>query len=125
MLQLTTIFFLIAFSTLAVIHHIAITLFLYWRLPWFDIPMHAFGGVVVALGLYTLRDLRLFPDKILTIIPVMLIVLAIALIWEGFEFFAGIAIEGDYFLDTSIDIMMGLIGGVVGYVVGNSIRSLH
>lgn len=125
MLQLTTIFFLIAFSTLAVIHHLAIKLFLYWRLPLFDIPMHIFGGIVVALGLYTLRDLRLFPDKFLTIVPVVLLVLCVALMWEVFEFFTGIPIAGDYFIDTAIDILMGLAGGVLGYFVGNSIRSLH
>lgn len=125
MLQLTTILFLIAFSTLAVIHHIAIKLYLYWRLPWFDIPMHAFGGVIVALGLYTLRDLKLFPSKFLKPLPILGFVLVIALLWEAFEFFTGIPIVGNYYVDSVSDVAIGLIGALIGYFIGNSVRGLR
>lgn len=125
MLQLTTVLFLITFSTLAVIHVIAIELFLYWHYFWFDIPMHVFGGVVVSLGLFTLRDLRIFPNKLLKPIPVLLLVVVVALIWEGYEVLIGIPILADYPIDTAIDIAMGLLGGYAGYIIGNSLRNLR
>ncbi len=125
MLQLTTIVFLIASSVLAVIHNLAIQLYLYWNIWWLDIPVHAFGGMIVSLGFFALRDLRLFPNQWLTPIPVMTLVLVIALSWEVYEHVIGILVEGNYVLDTFIDIAMGLLGGFIGYVIGNSLRKLH
>lgn len=125
MLQLTTIVFLIAFSTLAVLHNIAIHLYLYWSVWWFDIPMHFFGGVIVALGFFTLRDLKLFPNNWLRPVPILLLVLAVAGIWEFYEVFIGIPMLEDYIFDTSLDLVMGLLGGVFGFMVGNSLRKLR
>lgn len=125
MLQLTTIVFLIAFSTLAVLHNIAIHLYLYWSVWWFDIPMHFFGGVIVALGFFTLRDLKLFPNSWLRLLPILLLVLGVACIWEFYEVFIGIPMLADYIFDTSLDLVMGLVGGVFGFLVGNSLRKLR
>jgi hypothetical protein len=125
MLQLTTIFFLIAFSVLAVIHNIAVQLYLYWHIWWLDIPVHAFGGVIVALGLFTLRDLRLFPNTWIWFVPVLAFVFFVALLWEAYELIIGVPIVGDYTLDTSIDVVVGLLGGVLGYFIGNSLRHLR
>ncbi len=124
MLQLTTILFLIAFSTLAVIHSIAITLSLYWRFWWLDIPMHMFGGVIVALGLFTLRDLRIIPNSFLKLVPVLAFVFFVALVWEGYELLIGIPIESDYVIDTVTDLAMGLLGAIVGYIIGIKLRIL-
>ena len=83
MLKLPTIFFLIAGSILAVIHVISLELFLYWKYLWLDIPMHALGGAVVALGLFTLHDLwPRYPKRLLYPIPVLLLVLLVAMGWE-------------------------------------------
>ncbi len=125
MLQLPTIIFLITFSMLAAIHYIALELFLYWRYWWFDIPMHCIGGAVVALGIFTLYDLKVFTQKRLrTLVPVLCGVLLVALLWEVYEVLIGIPIEDDYVLDTSIDVLMGLCGGVLGYFVGSNIRKI-
>jgi hypothetical protein len=128
MLQLTTILFLISFSTLAGLHILATKLFLYWRYLWLDIPMHAFGGVVITLGLFTLRDLGLFPNKFLRFIPVFLIVLFIVLFWEVWEVWMSLvdtSIMRDYIIDASIDVAMGLLGGICGFFIGNSLRKLR
>jgi hypothetical protein len=124
-LQLTTIIFLISFSMLAAIHALALEFSLYWHFFWFDIPMHFFGGAIVALGLFTLRDLKLFSNKHLTIVKVLLLVFSIALVWEGFELFAGVPMESDFVFDTSLDIVMGLLGGIIGFSIGNSLRALR
>jgi hypothetical protein len=125
MLQLTTIVFLIAFFTLAVVHNIATELFLYWHIWWLDIFVHGFGGAIVALGLYTLRDLRLFPNTLLKPVPVLCLVLVAALLWEAYELLIGIPIESDYIFDTVIDICMGLFGGVLGFIIGHNLRHLR
>ena len=125
MLQLTTVIFLISLSLLAVLHVISLKLFLYWRFWWLDIPMHLFGGAIVALGVYTLYDLRLFvPKRYLQLLPLLLIVFAVSLSWEVYELFIGIPIEDSFVPDTITDLSMGLIGGAIGYSIGKSLRKL-
>jgi uncharacterized membrane protein YoaK (UPF0700 family) len=125
MLKLPTIFFLISLSFLAVVHIIALELFLYWRFWWFDIPMHFIGGSVVALGLFTLRDLRLpIPARYLRAVPVVLLVIVVAMMWEVYELFIGVPIENDYVVDTLTDLSMGILGGLVGYSIGSNLNKL-
>lgn len=125
MLQLTTIIFLISFSLLAVLHIIALELFLYWRYVWFDLPMHMLGGAVVALGIFTLYDLRLrIPRSFLTPRKVLACVFLVACMWEVFEVLIGIPIDETYVLDTTFDLVMGLFGGYMGFIVANNIRNL-
>ena len=110
---------------LAVIHNIAVELYLYWSIWWLDIPVHALGGMIVALGFFAMRDLRIFSNQLLRPLPVLVLVLGVALLWEVFEFAVGIPVEANYLVDTGIDIVMGLLGGITGYIVGNSLRKLH
>mgnify|MGYP006914907401 FL=1 len=125
MIKLPTILFLISFSMLAVIHVIALELFLYWSISWFDIPVHFLGGSVVALGLFTLHDLRIYvKSRHLRPVPVVFIVLLVALAWEVFEIAAGVPIEANYVIDTLTDISMGILGGLVGYSVGTNVNKL-
>jgi len=126
MLQLTTIIFLISFSTFAVIYSIAVKLFLFWSIPWLDIPMHFFGGVIVALGFFTLRDLRLFPNRYLKLWAVLALVLVVAVVWEIYEFALDMSVwEANYALDTLVDICLGVFGGWCGYILGNNLRKLR
>tara|TARA_B100000745_G_scaffold300483_1_gene254679 strand:- start:875 stop:1252 length:378 start_codon:yes stop_codon:yes gene_type:complete len=125
MLKLPTVFFLVSFSFLAVVHYIALQLFLYWRYWWLDMPMHVIGGVVVALGIFTLHDLRLWvPKRYLRLLPIVLLVLLVAMAWEVYELMIGIPIEQDYVIDTITDLLMGLLGGALGYFIGNSLRKI-
>lgn len=125
MLKLPTIFFLVAFSVLAVIHVLAMKLFLYWSVWWFDIPMHFLGGSVVALGLFTLHDLRIIvQDRHLQLVQVITLVLLIALSWEVFELAVATPVIGDYMLDTFTDLGMGILGGLVGYSIGFNLKKI-
>jgi len=126
MLKLPTIFMLIAASVLATVHVISLELHLYWKHLWLDIPMHALGGAVVALGIFTLHDLMPhFPRRFLYPVPVLLFVLVVALAWEVYELGIGIPIEDDFEIDTIVDIVMGMLGGIIGYVVGYSVSTLN
>ena len=126
MIRLTTVFFLIASSVLATLHIIALELFLYWHYEWLDLPMHFLGGSVVALGIFSLRDFRVpLVKRYVSLIPVTLLVIAVALLWEFYEIMIGIPIELNHEFDTSIDLLLGTLGGIVGYVVGESISNLQ
>jgi hypothetical protein len=109
---------------MAVIHLVALELYLYWHFFWFDIFMHLFGGSVVALGVYTLADLRLYGRRYLTPVYVVGFVCMVAVLWEIFEWYAGVPVESDFLLDTMSDLLMGLSGGHIGYLVGRSLTSV-
>ncbi len=124
MLQLTTILFLIAGTILATIHTLAVKLYLYWKVWWFDLPMHFLGGVVIALLAFTLYDLRIIPRSFISLFKVMLFVMLAAVIWEIYEYLAGTVYASNYILDTATDLFMGLSGGFIGYYVASKIRNL-
>lgn len=126
MLKPTTLVFLIALSILAGVHFIALELYLYWHYVWFDLPMHLIGGSVVVLGVYALSELSVPPFKIIASsgLAILCFLVAVMLAWEVFEVWAGIPIEDNYWFDTSIDIVMGFLGGAVGYFVANRLREL-
>lgn len=126
MLKLPTIFFLIAGSLLVVLHVLSLELYLYWKYPALDIPMHALGGAVLALLFFTLHDIfPQYPSRLLYPIPVLLLVLLIILAWEVFQLqIEVLPLEEDVEIDTITDLIMGMLGAVMGYVVGYSMSSL-
>lgn len=87
-------------------------------------PVHFFGGAIVALGLYTMKDLRFISSEWLSVLKVLAFVLFVAAVWEVFELYAGVPIDEHYLIDTTIDILMGLGGGYVGYFVGKQLHNL-
>lgn len=111
---------------LAVFHYLSLELHLYWLYLWLDIPMHFLGGVTVALGYLTF--LGFFPklaDKHFTLVHTLVFVLLVAALWEIFELTIGIPFEeGTYVDDTTLDIIMGVVGGVGGYFVGRRVSQL-
>jgi hypothetical protein len=104
----------------AVLHYVAISLYLYWTTGWFDIMMHFLGGTVIGLiaafVLYTSGYFH-FPREhqgavFATILGAVLVV---GLGWELWELFLGWTdILADR-RDTMIDIAMDVLGGMVAY----------
>jgi len=87
--------------------------------------MHFFGGITVALGIFTLKDIfRQIPERLLYVVPVMAGVIIIILSWEIFEYYFGLFAGDGYVLDTAIDLAMGLTGGFLGFVLGHKLREL-
>ena len=123
-MQVTTSIFLIAFSTLAVIHTLAVKLCLYFYFWWLDIPVHAFGGVIVALGFFTLADLRLFKSSWLSLWRIVFLVFLIAVMWEIFEVLIGIPRDAYYVSDTALDITMGTLGSFLGFFIGKQLKNI-
>ena len=119
-----TLFFA-SFLTLAIVHNLALTFFLYWKYEWFDIFMHFLGGATVAFGVSALFILkvsyfRTFPK----LLPVLLLVLIISIAWEIFEIVGDIVVMDETFLpDTILDLIMDMFGGWMGYTVLKKVSS--
>ncbi len=107
---------------IAFLHISAVNFFLYWSYWWFDIPMHLLGGFF--LGLLSLWFLVFYSQKgfafsqLQTLFVAVLGALFVGLVWELFEYSAGITFNsiGSYPLDTIKDLIMDVTGGYVAYV---------
>lgn len=113
------------------IHFLALQFFLYWILPWFDLLTHFWGGLFVGLLLLwlayqsgyriaTLRMVGTFSTK-RALVLVIAGMLVIGMLWEIYEYVArlylGNPLEANYWFDTSIDMVMDVVGALVGFVV--------
>ncbi len=125
MLKLPTVMFLVALIVLATIHLIALNFFLYWHFFWLDIFVHGFAGAIVALGIFTVADFwPRFSHRWLNFIPVVTVVLVVGLAWEVFEIWNGIMIEDNFLIDFTIDLIMDIFGGTIGFLVGRAVRQI-
>ncbi|MEK7505749.1 MAG: hypothetical protein AAB597_02550 [Patescibacteria group bacterium] len=117
--------FVIAISATAVGlgHTLALRDYLYWRYSWFDMPVHFFGGMLVALTFFfmvrfftrhslTLRTHRLY------IWGTVLSSLLVGFFWEAFEWQAGLTVMNERTaVDTSGDIFMNMAGAALAFLV--------
>ncbi|NBD74269.1 hypothetical protein GVX82_04505 [Patescibacteria group bacterium] len=102
-------------------HALAHTFFLYWRLPWFDLPMHVMGGLWIGIAaLWGARRVGLRSMRA-QVLAIALSVGALALGWELLEWLRRGAIEvtfGDpYLIDTLQDLLMSGAGGALAIAV--------
>ena len=105
---------------LAILNWYANAYFLYFRFWWFDIVMHFLGGVFSALALlwaYHYVFGKYFDQRRERLLLVALVgTLIVGVLWEVFESIAGIhALEGNIIPDTSLDIIMDLLGAYVAF----------
>ncbi len=116
---MTRIVFLINLAGLALMHNLAINFYLYWQYQWFDILMHFWGGVIVALGVgmlpsFGFRNISTPPS----FIHICIAIAVVGLSWEFFEYSIGIwAQEPGFVSDTLLDLVMDTVGAVFGYGV--------
>jgi len=115
-----SLFFLVLF--IAIVNGLANEFFLYWRLPWLDIPMHFLGGLWVASAVlwvvfisdkFNLKRLRKTTSSIYLIS--MLSVLMVGGLWELFEFSLDTLVdfsEKNSAIDTISDLIFDILGGV-------------
>ncbi len=93
--------------------------YLYWTSNWFDKGVHFLAGVVVAMASSVL--LFIYYKKVVPSFSVLMKVAIISTVfvgflWEVYELYFEIEYftENDYFLDTSLDMIMDLLGAIVG-----------
>lgn len=127
MLSLVTQLFLIACTTLAVLHVVLIELLLYWRFPWIDVAMHVFGGSTIALGFFALGDLGVrFVRHRRTWMWTLGAVLFAALFWEIYEYvIRAELLRENYTFDTTVDLIAGMLGGVLGFLLARHLTNSY
>lgn len=99
-----------------VLHLLALKFFLYWSIWWFDIVVHLLAGALTSIFfLWIFRKFfsrKKFPSFIFLSV---IFSLTVALLWEVFEFMTGITFSSsNYVLDTSLDVLMTVVGGLFG-----------
>ena len=119
--------FLSTLFTIAIVHTVSIEFYIYWKYLWLDIPMHAFGGIACALGFSTLPFFGLRPESRYTsLLWITLFTLSVGIVWEIFEFTAGISQnEPGFVLDTILDLFMDVVGGFIGYGLVRKLSSSY
>ena len=113
--------FLAISSVFAAVHNFAVVTSLYWYYSWFDIVMHFWGGILVVLGVYAMCSLKHVPLKPTTLI-IFGTLITILISWEIFERAAGLYNPATYIYDVSKDLIVGLVGGLVGFLVAIRLR---
>lgn len=84
----------------------------YWHYVWLDVPMHFLGGLWAGLAVtWGLRFLGFRASFMMVYAGVLLIGVA----WEVYEYLVGIQREANYAFDTSLDLVMDSIGGIMGF----------
>ena len=105
----------------ATVHNLAVTTSLYWYYNWFDSIMHLWGGALVVLGVYALCALKHVPLKPTTLL-VFSTLFFLMFAWELFEWKAGLFEPGFHMMETTKDIIVGFVGGLLGYVAAVKLR---
>ena len=113
--------FAVGLGVLGVAHIVATGFSLYWTYLWLDIPMHALGGALVALGFLTCCATYARGDFRRGFCVTLGVVMAVGLVWEVFEYATMIAgPEPGYVGDTILDLVMDFLGGCAGYLAARA-----
>lgn len=109
---------------IAILHIVATTYSWYWRLPPLDMFMHTLGGLWISgVVLWILSRSKSEEEsyKKINSVAVILGVILIGLLWEGFEFAIDMYTNarGYDVVDGMSDLVMDIIGGLLGLVMWN------
>ena len=115
------LFFII---TIGVVNALAAHFFLYWKLPWLDIPMHFLGGAWIGLMIlwvyYLSGKFKDVPENRRSIPYIygltVTITMIIGILWEIFEFSLDLFIvfgEFNGFYDTISDLIFAIVGTII------------
>lgn len=117
--------FFLVLSGVGFFHWIGTTELYYVSIFWYDIPMHFFGGVWVALAALWVSEMP-FAGCVkahVSMPSILACVLAVGLAWEAYEVIFSIADihEAGYLFDTSLDLVMDTLGGLsVAFITRSS-----
>lgn len=99
---------------IAVSHAIALQGDLYWYYPLLNRAIHFSGGLWVAFASVWLFSQLERPRGFFRILTCVIL---ISVAWEIFEVAIGMTEETNYLFDTSLDLVMDVCGGILGYFV--------
>lgn len=102
-------------AIIGAVHIAALKLYLYWLFPWLDVFVHFGGAMWVALAaMWLLSSVH----QRLSFLKVFFIIVTVSVGWELFEAWGGIPREANFVFDTSLDLLMDVLGGIMGYLWG-------
>jgi hypothetical protein len=119
--QLYLVLFLLII--LFIFNNIAAELSLYWIYRWFDLPMHFIGGALISWLSYIVYAWWR-KDYNIPWIYAVVFSFGLGLIWEVIEFYYKVAqLVPDYMLDSTKDILVDMVGGLVVYLAWDKISN--
>lgn len=93
----------------ALLYFLGFFLYLHWVFWWYDILLHLLGGAwVVLVSMWLLK----VSNKVQPWASIIAVVIMIGALWEVFEMLIGAPRESNYLFDTSLDLLMDVIGAV-------------
>lgn len=102
-------------------HAVFVYFFLYWYVSLLDIVMHVGGGALLVATWYTIARAGLFASLLSRpVFHPLCVLIAAIVIWEIFKYAIGSVVAEEYLLDTVIDVVAGLSGGVAAFLVYRS-----
>jgi len=118
-------FALLATALLAVLHLVAMELYFYWTVWWFDNLIHFLAGLAGGMtalwafynsGIFFKHSPRLWEIIIISLSCIFVVGVA----WEYFEFVYGLTeVDASHYIsDTFLDLTMDLLGSVVASIIG-------
>lgn len=115
----------------AALHLLALEYYLYWTLWWFDMLLHLLGGVWVSFTtfwlLYIARLVPHIPQHVFSmVIAFVVATLIVGVGWEVVEHSAGVIERPSYGRDTTIDIIMDVVGALLAalYILKSQFRAV-
>lgn len=114
-----TILFVLSFL-IVILHMEGMRREWYFFYPWYDIPMHFLGGLVVAFLIYFIiltsgKRSSVLSNRLKLGVYIIVGTLVIGIGWELFEYFFNITFDAGQTGDTMLDIVMDIVGALVVY----------
>ncbi len=103
-----------------IINWVAVYLYLYWTIWWFDMFVHFSAGACVAMAsilFYFFYTKKSLPSIRTTLKVAIFGAIAVGVLWEIYELIFGITSLSDgvdFYLDTGSDLLTDLSGGIIG-----------
>ena len=89
----------------------------FWVYPWFDIPLHMLGGLMIALwAAGGALERKMSPQS--GILYIFFIVFTVGILWEVFEYITELTVGPErYIIDTIADLVNDCIGGFISVML--------
>lgn len=114
-MKITTVLTIVLGSYVACIHSLALFFELYWRYWWFDCVVHVFGGVFLVCLIQTLVTYNWLSGRYMVPPRLSYSVASVIIGWEIFGIVLNGGLKVGFWSDTSLDILFGILGVVIGY----------
>ena len=119
--HLEIILILLAWVAFIATYQVFLSLDLFWLFWWADIFMHTAGGALVVASWFAVDRINVFPRLMrLWHTHPLLVLLAMMVGWEVFEYVFGMVNINNYVTDTVQDFIFGSLGGLVVYFLNKS-----